>query len=53
MSLTTDCDLLGAGGRQVDDVGHLLQELFGLVQQLQNVSGMKSLCGGNGTSPSK
>ena len=42
-SPTTYSDLFGVGCRQVDDVGHLFEELFGLVQQLQNVSGMKSL----------
>lgn len=31
----------------MDDVGHPLEELFGLVQQLQNVPGVQSLSGDN------
>lgn len=42
--LTTYCDFcVGCG--QVDDVWHLFEELFSLIQQLQNISGMENLCG--------
>lgn len=36
----------------MDDVGHLSQELLGLVQQLQDVAGVKRLCGGTDVSRS-
>lgn len=39
-SPTTYCDLLGVCCGQVDDVGHLFKELSGLMQQLQNISGV-------------
>lgn len=29
----------------MDYVWHLFEELFGLIQQLENISGMESLCG--------
>lgn len=41
--LTTDRDVLGVGSGHVDDVGHLFQQLFSFVQQLQDVASMKSL----------
>lgn len=37
---TTYCDLFGVCCGQVDDVGHLFEELSSLVQQLQNISGV-------------
>lgn len=42
-SPTTYCDLLGVCCGQMDDVGHLFEELPGFVQQLQNVSSVERL----------